>query len=145
MKLLEMFQEAEKKGSRLVIEYTFIQQEGKDQHKHRIRFHLAAKRKLPDFPNYLYMELWAGNNMLKYLGKITKKGEVYFSPQATQKHKELIELVYTNPAEAIAKMGRETGICGFCSRALTNPESIKLGYGPVCAERYGLPHSENLA
>jgi len=31
------------------------------------------------------------------------------------------------------------GACCFCSRALTRNESIGVGYGPTCAERYGLP------
>lgn len=29
------------------------------------------------------------------------------------------------------------GICSCCARTLTTPESIKLGIGPVCFQRYG--------
>lgn len=32
--------------------------------------------------------------------------------------------------------GHRTGRCGCCGRTLTNPESIELGIGPICAERY---------
>ncbi len=37
------------------------------------------------------------------------------------------------------RIGRETGTCMFCYRALVNPESMARGYGPVCGERNGLP------
>lgn len=32
---------------------------------------------------------------------------------------------------------RHMGVCSICGRSLTTPESIKLGIGPVCYERYG--------
>lgn len=31
------------------------------------------------------------------------------------------------------------GRCIYCSRAIDTPESTKVGYGPVCAVKYGLP------
>lgn len=30
--------------------------------------------------------------------------------------------------------------CSFCSLALTDEASVELGYGPVCAKHWGLPH-----
>ena len=36
--------------------------------------------------------------------------------------------------------GRETGVCQFCGRELTNDESRERGYGPVCAAKWGLPY-----
>jgi hypothetical protein len=41
--------------------------------------------------------------------------------------------------EQKAEIGRQIGICQFCSRVLTNPESRLRGYGPTCAENHGLP------
>lgn len=38
----------------------------------------------------------------------------------------------------LLKIGRETGICQICGRALVNPESLARGIGPVCAERMGM-------
>lgn len=32
--------------------------------------------------------------------------------------------------------GHRTGRCSCCGRTLTNPASIELGIGPICAERY---------
>jgi hypothetical protein len=53
-------------------------------------------------------------------------------------------------AEAVAKFsgdlekgarahGRATGHCCFCRRALQNPVSLHVGYGPICADTFGLP------
>jgi hypothetical protein len=44
-------------------------------------------------------------------------------------------------AEEKARIGRETGICQFCHRGLTHPESKLRGYGPTCAVKNGLPWS----
>jgi hypothetical protein len=44
-----------------------------------------------------------------------------------------------NLAERAAAFGHETGVCCFCSRGLTDERSVTVGYGPICAERYGLP------
>lgn len=41
-----------------------------------------------------------------------------------------------------AKFGHITGQCVFCARKLTDERSIAVGYGPVCAEREGLPWGE---
>lgn len=41
-----------------------------------------------------------------------------------------------DPIAASREYGKRTGTCGACSRTLTNPESIALGIGPVCARRF---------
>lgn len=35
---------------------------------------------------------------------------------------------------------RHMDTCGRCGRALTTPESIDTGLGPVCADKLGIPH-----
>lgn len=47
-----------------------------------------------------------------------------------------------NPAKVSSIEGHATGHCCFCARRLDNPESVKVGYGPTCAARYGLPHGD---
>lgn len=46
-----------------------------------------------------------------------------------------------DPEEAVAKYGIETGECCLCGHDLDNDISKKLGYGPICAKRWGLFHS----
>lgn len=38
-----------------------------------------------------------------------------------------------------ANNGRQIGMCCFCGAALTDDRSLLAGYGPVCAQRWGLP------
>lgn len=47
--------------------------------------------------------------------------------------------IATDPIAAAVESGRVTGCCCFCSRTLTDAGSVEHGYGPTCAEKYGLP------
>jgi hypothetical protein len=44
-----------------------------------------------------------------------------------------------DPVGVATSYGKLVGQCCFCSRDLTDEKSTKVGYGPVCAARYGLP------
>jgi hypothetical protein len=41
--------------------------------------------------------------------------------------------------ERLVRRGRESGVCQFCQRELTHPTSRRLGYGPECGPKHGLP------
>lgn len=43
-----------------------------------------------------------------------------------------------DPNAVAAAYGRATNSCCFCARELTDARSVAAGYGPVCAEHYGL-------
>jgi hypothetical protein len=43
-----------------------------------------------------------------------------------------------NPAEIAGEHGRTHGNCCFCGRDLTDVRSTTVGYGPICADHYGL-------
>lgn len=43
------------------------------------------------------------------------------------------------PEVVATAYGLRTGACCFCSRELTDGRSVAMGYGPICAEHYGLP------
>lgn len=53
----------------------------------------------------------------------------------------LTELLSNFPV-AVSKYGKEISRCCFCGLTLTDPASVYVGYGPTCAEKYGLPHGE---
>ena len=38
-----------------------------------------------------------------------------------------------DPRGHMMRYGHATGVCGVCGRALSDPESVALGIGPVCA------------
>lgn len=55
----------------------------------------------------------------------------------------LLNTIAANPAAAAAAYGKVRGACSFCHKSLTDDRSggsIEVGYGPICARKYGLPH-----
>lgn len=40
------------------------------------------------------------------------------------------------PLSIVTEFGRTTGFCGCCGKTLTDPESVRLGIGPICQKRY---------
>lgn len=84
-----------------------------------------------------------------YLGKISPEGAVSFSRECPEHARKDITDVLTrlaaDPAAVAAEHGRLTGRCCFCNIALKDERSTGVGYGPVCAEHYGLPWGERPA
>jgi hypothetical protein len=73
----------------------------------------------------------------EYAGKVTADGTAYgIAPELV----DALRAIAADPAAAGAAYGRLTGQCSFCTQGLTDEGSIEVGYGPVCAKRYGLPH-----
>ena len=76
----------------------------------------------------------------EYVGKLVSADVkiILYSP------KELlpeIDALLSNPISESALQGKEYGRCCFCNRELDNEGSIFHGYGPICAEKWGLPWS----
>jgi hypothetical protein len=53
---------------------------------------------------------------------------------------ECLKLLDADPAEAASRYGRLTGQCSFCSIPLSDVQSLAVGYGRICARKYGLPY-----
>jgi hypothetical protein len=49
----------------------------------------------------------------------------------------ILESVAENPLKAAKLHGMQTGNCACCGRKLTNKESIRLGIGPICIQKFG--------
>jgi hypothetical protein len=69
-----------------------------------------------------------------YLGKIT--GTAYMGDPAALPR---LLTIAADPRAAAVRHGRETCRCSFCGRKLTDSRSSAVGYGPDCADKYGLP------
>lgn len=100
-----------------------------------VRF--AKKREEP-----LWWILW-GEGEGTCVGKITEAGAVGFAgkirmlgadPAAI---KAALDEIERDPLAAIKAHGVATGRCGCCGRELTDPDSIALGIGPICADKLG--------
>lgn len=80
-----------------------------------------------------------------WYGRVTSDGTWHQSGRLTEDQKPRLKLIAKllkefakNPEEIAAEYGKLTGNCCFCSRALEDERSTEVGYGPVCAKRYGL-------
>lgn len=100
----------------------------------KIRIYLATK-------GYIAIKLNG-----EYIGKLPAADKniiLYDSPLFN--HNELLDeldTVLSNPIAESALRGKEYGRCCFCNRELDNEGSIQHGYGPICAEKWGLPWSD---
>jgi hypothetical protein len=76
----------------------------------------------------------------EFFGYIEADGAFNPRNNLTQEGRDLLVAFDADPAGAAAAYGRETGSCCFCRRDLTAADSLAVGYGPICADKYGLPH-----
>ena len=74
-----------------------------------------------------------------YLGKITPEGKFFAGQGVEDDVKQRIAKVGADVVTAAKAHGAQHNNCCFCSRDLTTNESVSNGYGPICADRYGLP------
>jgi len=74
-----------------------------------------------------------------WFGRITLDGTFEGSREASPAVVETLKALAADPAGKAALHGRQTGCCCFCNRELTDARSVEVGYGPICADRYGLP------
>lgn len=81
----------------------------------------------------LYVKDEGGN----YLGKV-QRGRFFASTAAKPGTLHTLERIAVNPRQEAVEYGKKYGICGCCGRELSDPVSVAMGIGPVCAERWGL-------
>jgi hypothetical protein len=78
-----------------------------------------------------------------FYGRIGQDGQ--FEPSLTPEPErqaaivEVLKLLEVDPAAAAAAYGKLTGVCSFCSIPLSDIRSLAVGYGQICARKYGLP------
>lgn len=78
-----------------------------------------------------------------WYGRIMPDGKFWGSRDCPDWVKTALFTMDENVYEAVANHGRLTGQCCFCGQKLTDERSLAQGYGPVCAENYGLPWGED--
>lgn len=79
-----------------------------------------------------------------WYGRVTVDGTFQQSPKvvAPTALVEALRLFAADPVGQAAKHGHLTGRCCFCNRKLEDERSTAVGYGPICADHYGLPWGE---
>ncbi len=73
-----------------------------------------------------------------WYGRIETDGKLVRSRDCNNEVVGLLKSFSDNPAAVAATYGRLTGSCCFCGKGLTDDRSTTVGYGPVCAQNYGL-------
>lgn len=76
----------------------------------------------------------------RYYGRVCKDGTFTAAGRATPAVIEFLSALAADPQGTAGGYGRRSGTCCFCNSALTDPASVAVGYGPVCAKHFGLPH-----
>lgn len=76
-----------------------------------------------------------------WYGRITRDGTYKPTADATKLPglPEALRRFAEDPAKVASEHGKLTGHCSFCNRPLDDERSTQVGYGPVCAKRFGLP------
>lgn len=77
-----------------------------------------------------------------WFGRVSPSGEITWGGKAGESQKaalrELLAGFASDPAGAAAKYGKLSSSCCFCHSKLTTDKSLAVGYGPVCADNWGL-------
>lgn len=73
-----------------------------------------------------------------YMGRIDLEGRWFPSPQSSEVVSEKVKQICSDPLAAAVMHGKQTGHCSCCGLELTNEESVRLGIGPICREKWGL-------
>lgn len=71
-------------------------------------------------------------------GKITGDGMLVSRREVPKPIVDMLNEFSKEPLQAIKAYARRTGRCCFCGAPLNDERSVKVGYGPTCAEHYGL-------
>lgn len=72
----------------------------------------------------------------EYAGKIV--GGQYLSTRtASERVLPRLIAIAADPMGEATLFGKQTGSCGCCGRELTDPVSVEMGIGPICASKWG--------
>jgi hypothetical protein len=82
-----------------------------------------------------------GSLQNRWYGRVDQTGAIYAGKDLTPVVEGLLEEFASNPVEVAQRYGKLTGNCMFCGKKLDDPTSVAVGYGPVCAKKWGLPHN----
>ena len=80
-----------------------------------------------------------------WFGRLLDSDLLHRSADCTDAIAGIVAEFADDPIEFAATHGRRSGFCCFCGRELRTDESTSVGYGPVCAERWGLPWGSKTA
>jgi len=99
-------------------------------------------------PNHILLIVRGENGNSKLVGTVHPNGTTQIRLQnlpAGVKPQGILDLLADfnkDPSSAAASYGHQFSKCCFCSLSLTDETSVKVGYGPICAKKFGLPYGD---
>lgn len=98
-----------------------------------MRISLAgARSKAPGSINVLIGDEW--------IGRVEPDGTMRGALKTRDDVQATLARIAADPVTCAKEYGALMGRCSFCNLQLTDAGSVEVGYGPVCAKHYGLPH-----
>lgn len=92
----------------------------------------------------VYVDGWQGHGYRKFAGWISKDMIIpYDTERMTEEVCDVIQELAMDPMGCAKAMAAKLGACMYCGSRLSDDESKNKGYGPVCAEHFGLPWGQN--
>lgn len=135
-KLNEMFATAKASG----IKSPYILADGPED-LHGLRLKLAGPTSRNAGQVYVYTNHKAYEDRA-WLGRIDEAGAFHPSRECVGplvgEVSGFLSAIAADPEGTSKAYGRKFGACCFCSRELTTKASIFAGYGPICADKFGL-------
>lgn len=98
--------------------------------------HLSLAGAASKNAGYIYVKGDRGSDA--YYGKISPAGQFFPAGACPATIEPQLTAFAADPETIAAKYGKLTGRCCFCGRNLTDDRSTEVGYGPVCAGKFGL-------
>lgn len=115
-----------------------------------VRVNMAGeKARHPGSLNVCAMDRQNDDGRRVWFGRIFEDGK--FEMAGTGDKAELAAIAKrlqdfsAEPIKIASEHGRLTGRCCFCNIELTDERSTSIGYGPICADHYGLPWGDRPA
>lgn len=96
-------------------------------------FSLASERS-----KYAGQALFVKHNEDGYCGRIDLASARFIMVPSHAARLPAVEQICRDPLAAAVAHGKQTGKCSCCGLTLTNEESVRLGIGPICREKWGL-------
>lgn len=96
-------------------------------------------------PGAFYVKATSGTRANLYCGRIVQTGEFLASSNCPLDVLHALREFSENPTGVAQAYGRMTGSCCFCGHELTDGRSVAMGYGPICADHFGLPWGDERA
>ena len=79
-----------------------------------------------------------------FYGRISRDGKFETRGASNKVLIDRLLSLATDPVAVASEYGKRTGVCCFCARKLTKGDSVNVGYGQICAEKFNLPWGGNV-